>query len=100
MQTYSKAEIKEKLGTSVQWAMRGATVLYQRQTRVEQSKGVTIERNGVGFSGYDAAILTDFVQLVERGHSLSKKQVAVILRRMPKYAGQLWKVAYEEQQAA
>lgn len=98
--SYTKAEIREKLGTSVQWAMRGAKVLYQRQTQTEQAMGITIDRNRQGFSGWDAAILTDFVQLVERGHSLSQKQVAVLLRRMPKYAGQLWKVAYEEQQAA
>ena len=100
MQVYTKAEIREKLGTNVRWAIRGAKTLYSRQTRVEQQFGITVVSNQKGFSGYDAAILTDFVQLVERGHSLSPKQVAVLLRRMPKYAGQLWKVAYEEQQAA
>ena len=100
MQVYTKAEIREKLGTNVRWAIHGAKTLYSRQTSVEQQFGITVVSNQKGFSGYDAAILTDFVQLVERGHSPSPKQVAVLLRRMPKYAGQLWKVAYEEQQAA
>ncbi len=93
------AAIREKLATNEKWALRALTVIYQGQTDQEQSALTTIEANSVGFSAFDAEILTSFAQQVERWERsdptrrypspLSPKQMALLFKRIPKYAQQV-----------
>lgn len=86
---------REKLGTDDKWAVRGLVAVYNRQTSYEQRAGTVQEDNGVGFTGADAEFLTSLArQTCDRG--LSEKQMACLKRRMPKYAGQLLKIAKKE----
>lgn len=93
------AHVRSELGTKPKWAVRALTVVYQGQTQSEQVRSTTIEENGVGFTAFDAEILTSFAQQVERWERadptrryatpLSEKQMALLFKRIPKYAGQL-----------
>lgn len=94
--------IKEKLASNDAWALRALAVIYQHQTALEQEQGATKEDNGVGFTGLDAEILTSFAKQYRRwrarpvgsgySHPLSTKQMALLKRKMPKYAEQLLRV--------
>lgn len=99
----SKAETiqewKEKLGNDPRWALRGLVRIYQSQTDLEKRISGTVIKNGVGFSGADANILSSFALQLEMGRKLSKKQMEIIFKKMPKYAGQLYDISREEQEA-
>lgn len=91
------AFLRAGLGAKPAWAYRALALVFERQTADEQAAGVTIARNGVGFSGVDAELLTSFAgqYLAKRARCglgiarLSPRQEALLLRKMPKYAGQL-----------
>jgi len=91
--------IRTKVSSDPRWAQRAILALYERQTIDEQNSGFTVYKNGMGFSGYDAEILTSFAKQIGNGRTLTTKQLAVAYRRLPRYAKQLALVA-EERQAA
>ena len=81
--------VAHKLGTDAKWAERAITVLYAFQTATEQEAQATAERNGAGFNGTDAFILSSFAQHVAKGRTLSAKQLAIAFRKLPKYQRQV-----------
>ena len=94
--------IREKLEHDDRWLLKGLFRIWQNQTAQEQNAEATIERNGIGFTGADAQILTSFVdQMIRKGFKIenvntytianffSPKQSRLLRHRMPKYAGQL-----------
>jgi hypothetical protein len=87
------AHIREQLGTSAAWALRGLVRIYANQTADEQAVGTTKHHNDIGFTGADAEILTSFAQQYERRGSLSPKQMGLLFKKMPKYAKQLESVS-------
>lgn len=87
------AFIREMVATNEAWAVRALVRIYANQTAGEQSIGSTVEHNGVGFSGADSEILSSFASQVERGRKLSAKQLAIVFKRMPRYARQLMEAA-------
>lgn len=91
-------EWKEKLGSDPRWALRGLTRIYQFQTDQEKRINETVVENGVGFSGVDANILSSFALQLEMGRRLSKKQMEIVFKKMPKYAGQLFEISREERE--
>jgi hypothetical protein len=105
-QVYSVDEIRNKLETNDRWLLRGILAIYARQTADEKSSNTTKHTNGVGFNGRDAAILSSFAKQIrvwqvteprDRKYSrpLSPKQFAAARKMMPKYAGQLARIAEE-----
>ena len=62
---------------------------HQNQTTDEQNSESTIERNGIGFTGPDAEILTSFARQYQRRGCLSPKQMIILRRRIPAYARQI-----------
>lgn len=82
-------QLRQRLASDPRWALRALMRIYQNQTADEQSSERTIERNGVGFSGPDAEILTSFARQYQRRGSLSERQMAVLIRRIPCYARQI-----------
>lgn len=87
------AEVKVNLATDKAWALRGLVRLYELQTNDEQSQETTKENNGVGFTYFDANLLTSFAKFYINRQFLSDRQMSVLFKRMPKYAGQLHAIA-------
>ena len=94
--------VKTMLKTDSRWTIRGLLAIFARQTTEEMDSDTTKEDNGVGFTGFDAEILTSFAKRVmeweqEITHkyptALSPRQVEVLQKRMPKYAQQLIKIS-------
>lgn len=94
------ALLREKLGTNDAWAIRGLTVIFDYQTADEQNAERTMDHNGVGFTGIDGEILSSFAKQIRTGRKMSKKQMDIIFKKMPKYAKQLDGVAQSKQEAA
>ena len=84
-----KNYVRHMLGTNSAWALKGLTEIYARQTANEQSSGFTSEDNGIGFSGCDAEILSSFAVRYQQWGDLSDKQMALLFKKMPRYAGQI-----------
>lgn len=93
---YTKDEIRHKLGTDHRWTERALLALLALQTADEQQDGTTRYQNAQGFNALDANILTSFAQQVQRGRQLSVKQLAIAYRLLPKYAGQLHRIAKQK----
>ncbi len=83
------AFIREMVGNDARWAVRALLRIYEDQTAEEQAVGHTRVHNGVGFSGVDGEILSSFAEQVQRGRTLSAKQMAIVFKKMPRYARQL-----------
>lgn len=81
--------VKKQLATNSQWATRAIVKLYERQTADEQASQITRNVNGVGFNGTDAMILSSFAEQINRGRTLSAKQLAIAFRKLPKYSKQI-----------
>ena len=88
------AWFRATLATDIALAYDCLLTIFSMQTASEQAADVTVEHNGVGFSGVDAEIFSSFAkQLLSRRTNnpaarLSAKQEALLLKRMPKYARQ------------
>jgi hypothetical protein len=87
------AEWKSKLSTNPVWATRGLLAIYKGQTESEKMAGNVTADNGIGFTGTDAEILSSFAKQFQQRGTLSEKQMAILYKKMPKYAGQLRKVS-------
>lgn len=88
--------LRQKLATDAKWAIRALELVHEGQTNEEQSSERTVELNGVGFTAFDAEILTCFAKQVMRHKAnpvyptpLSERQMALLFKRIPKYAGQV-----------
>ena len=89
MNDITKAYIQNQLATNAAWATRALVKIYTLQTADEQACGNTAHKNSVGFSGCDAEILSSFATQVNRGWTLSPKQMAIVYRKMPRYWKQI-----------
>ena len=74
---------------SAEELLRLLLILYRRQTLSEQRDGFSREQNGVGFSKFDASLLTSIAEWGQRRGFLTLKQVEVVRRRLRKYVRQL-----------
>ena len=93
---YTKEGIQKILAENPRALARAIIAIYRRQTASEQASGVTKEDNGVGFTGVDAYLMSSFAVQLQQGWSLSQKQAAIALKRMPKYWRQLIEVAKDK----
>lgn len=85
--------IKQKVGSDPKWASKAIVRLFEEQTASERISYATTEKNGRGFNGVDAEILSSFAGQIQRGRSLSPKQLAIAYKKLPKYAKQLLELA-------
>lgn len=90
------AFIKEQLKTNQAWAIKGLLRIYDNQTSDEQVSETTRHWNAIGFSGCDAEILSSFAKQILGGRTMSEKQMAMIFKKVPKYARQLNDIATAE----
>jgi len=83
------ARLKEVLAKQEAWAVRAMLLIYKHQTDDERNKDSTDHHNDVGFNANDAFILSQFAKSHEQWGRLTPKQLAIVHRKMPKYARQL-----------
>ena len=89
-------EIKELIATNSQFVGRCLIKLFERQTAEEQNSDITIHRNGMGFSAYDADILSSMAKQFQRYGKLTDKQLYVARKKLQKYIKQLVRIANKE----
>lgn len=96
----AKKIVREMLLTNNEWLVRGMMALYNRQTSDEVASEDTKHQNARGFNSSDAMILTSFSKQWLARNWLSDNQLAIMRRKMVKYAGQLARIARGEDAAA
>lgn len=98
MRTFgSKKELQEairaQITSSDAQSIKAMLRIFEYQTEDEQHYGDVSEYNGVGFVGNDARILTSFCKQYTNKGYLSPKQMAIVRKKVGKYAGQLTKLS-------
>ncbi len=93
-------QLKSKLASDRRWAQRALLAIFKNQTNDEQMQGVVKYHNGKGFKSVDSEILTSFAGQLQLRGDLSEKQMAILHRKIPAYAGQLFKFHKEKIQAS
>jgi len=89
--TYTQQDIQDMLKTNDKAVIRAMLVIYEYQTEDEKNSDETLHANGMGFSGADAFILTQFTKFYKEHGFLSGKQLEIARKKMPKYAKQIFK---------
>jgi len=87
---------KQKLLSDDRWLYRGILAIYERQTDHEKNNMTTVEDNGIGFNGVDAFLLSKYAEDLSKRGRLTENQKKWARKKMPKYAGQLLKIAKEK----
>jgi len=96
MPEVTKTEIKTLIMTNQRWVERAILAIFRKQTEREQSTEDTIDRNGVGFTAYDARKLSYYAKWILSGRHLSGKFLQDAFKKTGKYAGQLEKISKGE----
>lgn len=89
-------EVRYRLLHDDRWLIRGLMALYRQQTIAERQTKTHLERNGRGFSPFDVAILSTIAAYCMVKHGVTGDMIVVLRRTLPKYAGQLAKIANGE----
>lgn len=90
---WTEDEIRELVQTNDKVLYGALKNLYACQTADEQADGETHNRNGAGFNGADAPILSSFAEFLERTGFLTPKQKVLARKKLVKYNKQLTRLA-------
>lgn len=90
---WSEEEIKNLIQTNDKVLYGALKKIYAEQTADEQTAGETNHRNGVGFNGVDAPILSSFCEFLNRTGFLTPKQKTLARKKLVKYNKQLTRLA-------
>lgn len=93
MDKWTEEDIKGLLMNSDMMVMKSLIELYKCQEDDEKEYAVTTHRNGIGFSGYDAKILTKLAKRVIKDNGFYDSDVHITRIKMLKYKRQLTKIA-------
>lgn len=81
--------MRAQISGSDKQALKALLRIHAEQTKAEQFDKATNCYNGVGFTKADARILSSMADWAKTHGGLTPKQLAVVKRKIPKYAGQL-----------
>lgn len=98
MKLYNTEEIKELLKKNDKAIERAIVALYSRQTESEKNSEATVEKNGIGYNGFDAKFFSSLAQQIQSGRTLTAKQIQFARRGIMKYAKQLAEIANQREQ--
>lgn len=84
-----KACIQNLLKTNDKALLRSVVAIYNRQTLDERINGQSAERNGIGFSRWDAEEMSDIAVKIKNGVPLKQNEIVHSRIVMPKYWRQL-----------
>lgn len=93
MRVWTKEEIKTLIESNDKMVCVSLKQLYNKQTEDERIDKQTSNRNGVGFNGVDAPILSSFAEFYISHGYLSQKQIAIARKKLTKYSKQLTELA-------
>lgn len=112
MKKITKEYIRQQMTDDPRWMLVGLITIYKHQTASEQQSRTTSESNGVGFNGPDSKTLSGIASFLLRRHSEQRIRAdreatlekyldqpwarEAVLKRMPKYASQLAKLANQK----
>lgn len=88
--------VKRKLISDPVWASHALDVVFQNQTRAEQNSHLTIENNGIGFTGVDAEFLSSLYEQKQRYGRLTPRQMGYVHKMIPKYHNQIVQASKEK----
>ena len=91
--------IKHKLYSDQKWLERGVVAIYEKQTDHERRSGTSLEHNKIGFSGYDAGLMSTYARWLITGGHLAGEHYYKVRNKMMKYASQLARIAVEKRKA-
>ena len=75
--SWTKSKIVELLENNDKAVERALIVIFNNQELDEQSSDSTHKANGIGFTAFDAEILSSFAKHILKGRSLSVKQMEI-----------------------
>lgn len=93
MRIWTEEEIKVYVQSNDKVLYGALLKLYDCQTADEQSAGETNQRNGAGFNGVDAPILSSFAEFLKTRGYLTEKQKVLCRKKLVKYNKQLTRLA-------
>src|SRR5271170_2256533 len=93
---YTKENVKALLDSSDSAVYRGLQAIYKLQTADEQRTHSTSHKNGVGFSGWDAPVLSAIAQRSQSYGTLTPGQTRLVRQKLQRYTGQLARIANGE----
>ena len=93
----TKTGIQNLLENSDKAVLRAIVVIWNLQTADEQANHTTSNSNGVGFSYRDADFGSSLAEKIQKGYSMSDKQISAGRRMVKKYWRQLIDVAKAKQ---
>ncbi|MBR4590209.1 MAG: hypothetical protein IKO36_06030 [Bacteroidaceae bacterium] len=91
--TWTQDEIKNLVQTNDRVLYGALRQLYACQTADEIAEGAANHRNGAGFNGIDAPLLTSFCEFLNRTGFLTPKQKVIARKKLVKYTRQLTMLA-------
>ena len=89
---WTKDEIIHLLETNDTMVIHSLIQIYNRQTESEKAIKETNTNNGVGFNGVDGGFMSTCAEFALKRGYLTPKQMAIVRRKLMKYAGQLTKI--------
>lgn len=90
---WNKDSIVNLVTTNDKALVRALMVVYNNQTQSEQAVEATTEQNGIGFTSFDAEMLTSFAKFAIRNGFLTEAQMVCLRSRITKYWKQLLQAA-------
>lgn len=94
---WTEEDLVRLIQTKDDFVGRCLVKLLERQTQDEEDQETTHEKNGVGFSAYDAEIMTSMAKQVKTRKVLSQRQIEFARKRLVHYRRQLTEIANHSQ---
>ncbi len=90
---WTQEEIKKLVQENDKVLYGALRQLYECQTADEIAEGTANHRNGAGFNGVDAGVLTSFCEFLNRTGFLTVRQKEIARKKLVKYTRQLTMLA-------
>ena len=90
---WTEEEIRTLVQTNDKVLYGAMRKMYECQTADEQAAGVAHHKNGIGFNGVDAGIMTSFCEFLNKRGFLTFKQKEIARKKLKKYTKQLTALA-------
>ena len=90
---WTQDEIRELVQSNDKVLYGAMRKMYECQTADEQMTGTANHRNGIGFNGVDAGIMTSFCEFLNKTGFLTYKQKVIARKKLKKYTRQLTELA-------
>ena len=98
LRVWDRKSIQDLLARSDYAVKRAVLAIYARQTENERREGLTQQKNGVGFSAWDAEYFTLVAEAIELGREFKHEDAERARRRgIKRYWRQLAEIANENE---